>query len=449
MPGVQEVEIRDVDLRDEALALTRDLIRVDTSNPPGRETPAAVLLREYLEANGVPCELIARDPDRANLVARLRGTGDGPSLALLGHTDVVPADARDWTHPPFGAHVDDEGWLWGRGAVDMKNETATRAVTMAVLARSGFRPRGDLLFIAESDEEDGIDEVGLNWLVKERPDVRADYALNEGGGVRMELADGRVAIPINVGEKATLPVRVTALGEAGHASMPAMNRNAVPLVAELVGRLARHRTPHVLIPEVRAMLETLAGPFADDEIDDALARATALLPTFSYTLPPRLGITIAPTRLGASDALNVMPGRASVDCDCRLLPGMGHAELEAELRAALGDDIPYELEWLDELTGGTISPVDTPLTAACQGFFDRHDPGAVLLPEISTGFTDSHYMREAFGTAAYGIWPIRATPTEVYEHGFHNADERLHVDDLAYAVRFHLEVAREIGALGR
>ena len=228
----------DADLRDEALALTRDLIRVDTSNPPGRETPAA-LLREYLEANGVARELIARDPDRANLVARIRGTGDGPSLALLGHTDVVPADARDWTHPPFAAHVDDAGWLWGRGAVDMKNETATRAVTIAVLARSGFRPRGDLLFIAESDEEDGIDEVGLNWLVKERPDVRADYALNEGGGVRMELADGRVAIPINVGEKATLPVRVTALGEAGHASMPAMNRNAVPLVAELVGRLGR------------------------------------------------------------------------------------------------------------------------------------------------------------------------------------------------------------------
>ena len=148
-------------LRDEALGLVRDLIRVDTSNPPGRETPAALVLQEYLEAHGIECELVARDPDRANLIARIPGTGEGPSLALLGHTDVVPADAQDWKHPPFEAHVDVEGYLWGRGAVDMKNETATRAVAMAALARSGHRPRGDLVYIAEADEEDGTEQVGL------------------------------------------------------------------------------------------------------------------------------------------------------------------------------------------------------------------------------------------------------------------------------------------------
>ncbi len=449
MASVREVEVREQDLRDEALALARDLIRVDTSNPPGRETPAALVLRDYLEANGVPCELVARDPDRANLVARLPGSGDGPSLALLGHTDVVPADPRDWTHPPFAAHVDEDGFLWGRGAVDMKNETASRAVTMAVLARAGFRPRGDLVFIAESDEEDGRDGLGLNWLVQERPDVRTEYALNEGGGQRLPLADGRVAVPISVGEKATLPVRVTALGEAGHASTPTIGRNAVPLVAELVRRVTAHRTPRVLIGEVRAMLEALVGPFPDDAVDTALERAVGLMPQFADVLPPLLGITIAPTRLEASEALNVMPGRASVDCDCRLLPGMGHADLEAELHAALGNDIGYELEWLDDLNGGTISPVGTPLQAAVQGFLDRNDPGTVLLPEISTGFTDSHYLRDAFGTVAYGFWPLRSTPVEIYDAGFHNADERLHVDDLGYAVRFHLEVAREIGALGR
>jgi len=449
MRGVREGDPLEADLRDEALQLARELIRIDTSNPPGRETPAALLLREYLEANGVACELVARDPDRANLIARLPGSGDGPSLAFLGHTDVVPADARDWTHPPFAAHVDDEGYLWGRGAVDMKNETATRAVAIAVLARSGFTPRGDLLFIAESDEEDGIEEVGLDWLVRERPDLRVDFALNEGGGLRQELADGRIAVPISVGEKATLPVRVTALGEAGHASMPTMNSNAVPILAELVRRLAAHRTRRVLIPEVRALLQTLVGPFGDDEVDDALSRAVRLLPAFEHALPPLLGITIAPTRLSASDALNVMPGRASVDCDCRLLPGMGHEELERELRSALGDDLPYELEWLDDRTGGTISSFDSPLARACQGFLDRHDPGAILIPEIATGFTDSHYLRDAFGTVAYGFWPLRSTPSHVYDAGFHNADERLHVDDLGYAVRFHLEVAREIGALGR
>ena len=128
------------DLRDEAAGLLRDLLRIDTSNPPGRETPAAVLLSEYLEANGVACELVARDPDRANLIARIPGTGDGPSMALIGHTDVVPANAEDWQHPPFSGHLDGDGFLWGRGAADMKNETATRAVAMAALSRSGSAP---------------------------------------------------------------------------------------------------------------------------------------------------------------------------------------------------------------------------------------------------------------------------------------------------------------------
>ena len=260
------------ELRDEATALLRDLLRVDTSNPPGRETPAALLLKEYLEASGVECELVASDPDRANLVARIPGSGGGPSLALVGHTDVVPADAQDWRHPPFSGHLDEDGYLWGRGAVDMKNETATRAVTMAVLAREGFRPRGDLLFIAEADEEDGAEPVGMIWLVKARPDLRVDYALNEGGGERLELADGRIVVPLEVGEKATLPTLVTALGEAGHASTPTAGANAVPRLAVLIQRLAEHRTEQRVLPETQAMLEELAGPL-DGDLDAALERA--------------------------------------------------------------------------------------------------------------------------------------------------------------------------------
>jgi acetylornithine deacetylase/succinyl-diaminopimelate desuccinylase-like protein len=198
------------ELRDEATTLLRDLIRVDTSNPPGRETPAALVVRDYLEANGVACELVARDPERANVIARIRGSGDGPSLALLGHTDVVPADAEDWSHDPFGADLDEDGYVWGRGACDMKNELATRCVAIAALARSGFVPRGDLLLISQADEEDGTDLVGMPWLLEARPDLRCDYAIDEGGGARLELADGRIAYTLQVGEKATLPATITA-----------------------------------------------------------------------------------------------------------------------------------------------------------------------------------------------------------------------------------------------
>jgi acetylornithine deacetylase/succinyl-diaminopimelate desuccinylase-like protein len=437
--------VDDAALRDDAVALLRDLLRVDTSNPPGGETPAAVVLRDYLAAAGVECELVARDPDRANLVARIRGTGEGPSLALLGHTDVVPAEPADWTHHPFSGDVAD-GYVWGRGAVDMKNETATRAVAVAALARSGFRPRGDVVFIAEADEEDGTEQVGMTWLVRERPDLRCDYALNEGGGDRLELADGRLAVTINVGEKATLPVLVTALGEAGHASMPSAGANAVPRLARLVGRLADHRTRRRLLPEVQAMLEWLVGN-VDGDVDAAVARAATLHPSFPDQLPALLGVTIAPTRLRGSDARNVMPARASVECDCRILPGDAPVALEEELRRALGDDLPYELRFLEPPTGGSTSPVGTPLYGLCPRFLDEHDPGAALLPMMSTGFTDSHYMRTEFGTVAYGFWPLRHTPPEVYQSGFHNRDERIAVDDLVYATRFHIFACREAGLL--
>jgi acetylornithine deacetylase/succinyl-diaminopimelate desuccinylase-like protein len=430
----------DAAIRREATELTADLIRIDTGNPPGNEAPAAHLLRTYLEAAGLECELASRVVDRPNLIARIPGTGDGPSLALCGHTDVVPADGPGWTHPPFAGHVDAEGWLWGRGAVDMKNQTATRAVAMAILARSGFKPKGDLLFIAQADEEDGVEGVGMRWLVRARPDLRVDYAIDEGGGDRLVLADGRVVVPIECGQKATLPVAVTALGEAGHASRPESGANAVPRLAELIRRIAVYQPPRRLLPTIERMLDVLAGP--GGSLDERAARASALHDWVRESLPPLFSTTMAPTRLSGSSARNVMPARATCEVDCRVLPGTTEADLERELREVLGDDLPYELRWLDTLTGGASSEIDTPLYQACQGFLDEADPGAMLLPVISSGFADSNYLREAWGTVAHGFWPYRTTPVDVHENGFHNVDERIHTDDLTYGVRAMLHVVR-------
>jgi acetylornithine deacetylase/succinyl-diaminopimelate desuccinylase-like protein len=438
-----KLEIDNQTLKDETTSLLRDLIRIDTSNPPGRETAAAVLLKDYLEGAGIDCEIVARDPERANLIARIPGAGGGPSLAFMGHTDVVPAEAMYWSHPPFAGHLDEAGFVWGRGAVDMKNETATRAVAMALLARSGFRPRGDLVFLAQADEEDGTQKVGLQWLRDVRPHIGCDYSIDEGGGMRLELADGRVVVPINTGEKATLPVLVSALGEAGHASTPTAGANAVPRLATLIERLARHRSPPTLKPQTTRLLEILIGPF-DGPVDDAIARAVRLHPSFVDDLPPLFGSTVAPTRLYGSSARNVMPGRASVECDCRVLPGTTPEDLERELRTTLGEDIPYELEFLEPPTGGSVAPIDTELYGICQEFLDEHDPGAALMPTISPGFCDSHFMREKFDTVAYGFWPMRRTPVDVYIKGIHNKDERIHSDDLAYAVHFHIYAANRL-----
>jgi acetylornithine deacetylase/succinyl-diaminopimelate desuccinylase-like protein len=243
--------------REEAVRLAADLLRVDSTN--GNETAVAEVLADYLAEAGVTAELIARDERRANLVARIPGTGGGPSLGLVGHSDVVPADARDWTHPPFAGRIDDDGYLWGRGAVDMKNEVAARAAAVASLARQGWRGTGDLVLLIVADEEDGAAWVGMNWLVQERPDLATDYALNEGGGIAFRLADGRHLTEISVGEKGTCPIRVDAVGEAGHASTPTLGDNAVPLLGQLLARLGRGEAEPQDHPQVRVMLDTLLG----------------------------------------------------------------------------------------------------------------------------------------------------------------------------------------------
>lgn len=438
-------------VHDEVLRVARDLIRMDTSNapaealgrPPGEETQAAEYLHDYLSGHGVECELVARDERRANLVARIPGSGEGPSLAFVGHTDVVPADARDWTHPPFEAVVDDDGWLWGRGAIDMKGEVAGRAVAMAALARSGFRPRGDLWLLAVADEEDGMYDVGMRWLLEARPDIRPDLALNEGGGERMVLSDGRVVLPVGVGEKGTYPVRVTAVGEAGHASTPTIGDNAVPHLGEVLRRIGLGAAEPQRSPLLERSLEILLGEPPGD-LDEALARAGRLQPLLLDVLPALVGTTMAPTLVGGSTKRNVMPARAWVELDCRILPGTTEADVERAVRARLGDGLRYELTWPEHLVAGSSSPEESPLIDAIAAVLARQGETGSLLPLLGTGFTDSVYLRAGAGTTAYGFNPYRATSAEVVAEGFHNADERIHVDDLAHSVVFHEELAREL-----
>jgi acetylornithine deacetylase/succinyl-diaminopimelate desuccinylase-like protein len=438
-------------LHEEVLEVARALIRFDTSNAPeaalgrrpGDETGPASYLRDYLSGAGVDCELVAREPHRANLVARIPGTSGAPSLAFVGHTDVVPADARDWTHPPFAAVVDEGGWLWGRGAIDMKNEVAARAVAMAELARSGFRPRGDLWFIAVADEEDGTADVGMRWLLEARPDIRPDLAINEGGGERLPLADGRVVQTVSVGEKGTFPARVVAVGEAGHASIPTAGDNAVPVLGELLRRVGRGLPIPRPSELVDRTLEVLLGePVADRAA--AVDRAAALHPVLRHTLPALLGTTMAPTLLTGSSKRNVMPARAAVELDCRILPGTTEADVEREVRARLGSDVSYDLEWPETLVAGSGSPASSALMSGIASVLAASGDDAELLPILCTGFTDSVYLRAAGAATAYGFSPFRSTSAEVLTAGFHNADERVHIDDLLLSVEFHVALAREL-----
>jgi acetylornithine deacetylase/succinyl-diaminopimelate desuccinylase-like protein len=426
-------------LRDEVADLLSRLIRLDTTNPPGNETAAAEFLREYLEANGVDCALYARVPERASLVARIRGTGDGPSLLLLSHTDVVLADPREWSVPPFSGELRD-GEIWGRGALDMKGQVAANAVAIASLAREGFRPAGDLIFAATADEEVG-DGFGLQWLCEAHPDaVRCDYAVNEGAGDRLDLGGGIYYI-CSTAEKMTAPFNVRVHGRSGHASMPGIADNALVKAAVLIERLAAYRPEPELQQEVEAFLRTVLGEVPPAE--SVLERARAVHPLAAELVEPLLALTFSPTMISASQKRNVIPALCEIVVDCRLLPGQSPEAVDGIVREVLGGDLPYDVDW-QEAQGGTRSKLDTPLWDAVDTFVAQLEPGARAVPICSAGFTDSHWLREAFGTTAYGFFPARAMPPEIAAQLIHSADERVPVDDLELGLDWLRFAARAV-----
>jgi acetylornithine deacetylase/succinyl-diaminopimelate desuccinylase-like protein len=425
-------------LRAEVTELLSRLIQVDTTNPPGNETAAAELLRDYLEASGVECELYARVPDRANLVARLRGTGDGPTLVLLSHTDVVLADPAEWSRPPFGGELVD-GEVWGRGALDMKGQVAAAAVALATLAREGWRGAGDVVFVAAADEEVG-DGFGLEWLVAAHPDaVRAEFAVNEGGGDRIAVG-GRTLYLCATAEKMTAPFQLRVHGRSGHASMPGIADNALVKAARLVHRLGGFEVEPRLMPETEGFLAALLP--AVPSAEEALAAAASVGPLAAELLEPLLGMTVSPTMARASQKRNVIPALCEVSLDVRLLPGQTPAEAEAAIRARLGEG-DYELVAV-EAHGGTRSPAEGPLWSAVRSFVEAEEPGAVAAPFCVAGFTDSHWLREAFGTVAYGFFPARAQDAETAARLIHSADERVPVQDLELGVRWLVHAARAV-----
>jgi len=415
----------------------QELLRANTVNPPGNEIRGAQVLRYYFEQSGIECEFLAREPDRPNVVARIEG-GDGPSLAFLSHTDTVLADPAEWDRDPWSGDLVD-GEVWGRGALDMKGQAAASAVAFASLRREGFSPSGDLVFISVADEEVGAG-YGLSWLVEAHPEAaRCNYAVNEGGGERLVLGGNPVYLCATA-EKMSAPFKLRVHGRSGHASMPGIADNALVKAARYIEALGAYEPPRQLIPEARGFLEAVLGEMPP--LEDALARAGALHPSLPALVEPLLSLTLSPTMIDASHQRNVIPALCEITVDCRLLPEQTPADAEPLIRAALGEG-DYELEWT-EATGGTRSELQTPLWDAIAGFVAEIEPGARVAPIACPGFTDSHYLREAFGTVAYGFFPIKAMDAEFATKLVHSANERITVDDLELGVDMLRATARTL-----
>jgi acetylornithine deacetylase/succinyl-diaminopimelate desuccinylase-like protein len=428
-----------VSLRDEVTGLLQELLRVNTVNPPGNEVRAARILQDYFARNGIEAELYAREPDRPNVVARLRG-GDGPSLLFLSHTDTVLADPAEWDRDPWSGDLVD-GEVWGRGALDMKDQAAASAVAFASLVREGFEPSGDLVFLSVADEEVGGENgYGLVWLVGAHPDAaRCDYAINEGGGQRLVLGGSPVYMCATA-EKMSAPFKLLVHGRSGHASMPGIADNALVKAARYVDALGSYVPRREMIPEARGFLEVVLGEAPP--VEEALARAHDVNPMLPPLVEPLLSLTLSPTMIDASHQRNVIPALCEVGVDCRLLPEQTPADAEPLIRAAIGDG-DYDLVW-QEATGGTRSPLDTPLWDVLARFTEGIEDDARMAPIACPGFTDSHYLRQAYGTIAYGYFPIRTMDTELATKLIHSANERAAVDDLQLGVDMLCAAAREL-----
>jgi acetylornithine deacetylase/succinyl-diaminopimelate desuccinylase-like protein len=426
---------------DDATQLLQSLIRFDTVNPPGNERAAIEHLQGLLAGAGFQCELLAAEPQRPNLVARLKGRQDGPTLCYLGHVDTVLADAREWTHDPWSGDEAD-GCIWGRGSLDMKSQVAAELAAAVALARSGWRPaRGELLLVAVVDEETG-GELGAKWLCETHPEkVRCDMLLNEGGGPCFEL-DGQRYYGVCCAEKGVFRFTVCTDGVAGHASMPKMGENALLKMAPVLERLAGTQ------PSLKPTAEPLAflRGLGEDEHDPegALRRLGERDVRLLNLFEPMFGVTFTPTRIRASEKINVIPSLAELKVDCRVPPGLGETEVRAGIEQVLGGIEGLRIDFTERIVGNR-SPLHSPLMDAIDEWVLDSDAGARTLPVILPGFTDSRHFRAAFPQCvAYGFFPQRHQTLLETQSLIHAADERIDVRDMALAAEFYRDLAVRI-----
>jgi acetylornithine deacetylase/succinyl-diaminopimelate desuccinylase-like protein len=427
------------ELTAQTVRLLQRYLRIDTVNPPGNEWRAVDFFAEILAAEGIAFETVEAAPGRGNLWARLPG-GDEPALLLLHHSDVVPADERYWKHGPLSGALDD-GYVYGRGAIDTKGLGILHLQAFLSLHRRGAPLRRDVLFMVTADEEAG-GMAGAGFLVETRPALFADvgYVLNEGGGG--VLASGRPVFSVEVTQKVPLWLRVTASGEPGHGSSP-RSSSAVGRLVGALARLERHTFAPRAVPEVEAYFAGLAGAEGGElrarfldlgaAIDDAvfLRRLQAESPR----LHALLRNTCVVTRLGGSPKINVVPAEAWAEIDCRLLPDQDPDEFLHELRAVLADP-GLGIEPLMAFAPAISSP-DTELFRAIEQTCRAHFPGAAVLPSVVAGFTDSHFFRD-LGITAYGFSPTLFAEDEAT--GIHGNNERISVENLSRGVRVMIDL---------
>ena len=433
----------------EAAALLSQYVAINTTNPPGNELRTANWLKAVLAREGIDAQVFEPRPGKANLYARVKGDGSARPLILLNHMDVVLASPEYWKVDPFSGSVQD-GYVWGRGALDMKGEAIAQLMAMLTLKRGGVPLKRDVIFLATADEEIG-GGVGAGWFVEHYPDLvrDAEFLLNEGGTIRTD-ASGRVEYyGVGTTEKSPFWLNLVAHGTPGHGSRPTPD-NPVHRLVRALSRIAAYQTPLVVTPAVERYLRDLSTIETDPARRAALADVRAALRdsaavrflTGDLTYNALLRNTISITGLRGSDKTNVIPPVASATLDVRLLPGQDPQAFLADLVRVVSDTsvavTPQGPNW-----PATESSTETELFRAVVAAVQARDPKALVTTPPLPGFTDSHYFRR-IGIVSYGLSPFPLNQEEA--RGVHGNDERVSLDDLTFGVHFLYDVVSRVVA---
>ncbi len=429
----------DQSIEDEAVTWLQEFIRVDTINPPGNETRAVEFIANILEAEGIPFRTAESAPGRGNIWARLEG-GDEPGLILLQHTDVVPADPNYWSSDPLSGEIRD-GYLWGRGTLDMKGTGISQLATFVSLHRAGVPLNRDVTLIATADEEAG-GLYGAGWLIEHHPEIFEGVGLLLNEGDFGTDTDNERVFRVEVTQKVPVWLRLTAVDTPGHGSTPNAT-SSVTRIVEALNRLRENPFPPRIVPAVDEMFQGLAAG-ASGEWADAYANIAAAVkePGFLDKLQAHSSFmhaltrdTCSLTRMQGSSKINVVPPEAWAEIDCRILPDRPTEIFVNEIRAML-KDTGVAIELIMAFTPAVTS-TETRLYRAIESVTAERHPGSRVMPAVATGFTDSHFTRD-LGIASYGFDPIVVPETEW--GGIHGNDERVSVAAFKRGVSDHLAI---------
>ena len=427
--------------------LLQQLIRFNTTNPPGNERECVKWIDELLRDGGYETKIFTKDPERPNLLARLEGRGEAPSLLLYGHVDVVPVEGQNWQHPPFeGKNVD--GWVWGRGALDMKGGVAMMLAAFLRAKAEGLTPPGDVLLLVLSDEESGGD-YGAKYLVEEHAHLfdGVRYALGEFGGFTLYVGRRRF-YPIQVAEKQLCFLRAVVRGPGGHGALP-LRGGAMAKLARLLNRLDRRRLPVHVTPAARRFFETMAAasPFPTGTIlrgllDPRLTdRMLDLLRSKGRAFDPMLHNTVNATIVRGGEKINVIPSEVTVELDGRLLPGYTPTDVIAELRRLVGDEVEFEVVRHDP---GPSAEPDMGLFDTLAGILREADPDGIPVPLLFPAITDGRFFSR-LGIQTYGFLPMQLPADFNFNETVHAADERIPAEALDFGAAAIYKVLRRFG----